>query len=228
MKILKKFNEYNEMNEKIFQDQYDFNLNLKPGDVIYAKEDISVNAVDFAKMSKSKIGKISKLNLYNMWTKDGWGSKYNEYAGLNGKKDDVLAVVLSNGQVIFKNEQSCNIKDGKDDTILKAYNILLQENKIGIRDYNINNNEERKMVFEKNLNWGASKWFSKNSSKWVQYIDIEFDSSENSYNYDFNSDTLIITDAYDIKTGKGNKKQRIHRASKNPDITRDGKHLNKI
>jgi len=228
MKILKKFNEYNEMNEKIFQDQYDFNLNLKPGDVIYAKEDISMNAVDFAKMSKSKIGKISKLNLYNMWTKDGWGSRYNEYAGLNGRKDDVLAVVLSNGQVIFKNEQSCNIKDGKDDTILKAYNILLQENKIGIRDYNINNNEERKMVFEKNLNWGASKWFSKNSSKWVQYIDIEFDSNENSYHYDFDSDTLIITDAYDIKTGKGNKKQRIHRASKTPDITRDGNPLNKI
>jgi hypothetical protein len=133
------------VNEKIFQDQYKDTINLKPGDVIYAKEDFTNDDIDYSKMSKSKLGQIKQLNGRNMMKsgEDFRTDTLNTGSWNRAKKGDVLAVVLTSGALAFKSDWSSNIND-KDDAIQIAYNILFNEGKIGTRPYDEENVEERK------------------------------------------------------------------------------------
>jgi len=209
------------VNEKIFQDQYEDTINLKPGDVIYAKENFTNDDIDYSKMSKSKLGQIKQLNARNMMKGAEDYRTYNDTIDYNwdeAKKGDVLAVVMTSGNLAFKSNWSSNIKD-RDDTIQIAYNILFNEGKIGIREYDKDNDEERKIVFKNNLRWTYRE-------EWIVYLDkkIEFKSNYESYRYDMKTDDLIIKIGYETGSGKSTH-MRVKNASEKEFINNTGKEL---
>jgi hypothetical protein len=181
--------------EKIFQDQYADTINLKPGDVIYALEDFTEKDLDYSKMSKTKVGQIKQLNARNMLKTYDAGFAGADYRWDSAKKGDVLAVVLSSGDLAFKSNWSSNIKD-RDDTIQIAYNILFNEGKIGIREYDKDNDDERKMVFNYNLNITyRNKLIVDFNHK------LDFKATHTDFDYDLETDELIIKNGYSIYTG---------------------------
>jgi len=207
------------VNEKIFQDQYEDTINLKPGDVIYAKENFTNDDIDYSKMSKSKLGQIKQLNARNMMKgAEDYRTDSNTGSWNRAKKDDVLAVVLSSGKLAFKSDWSSKIND-KDDAIQIAYNILFNEGKIGIREYDKDNDEERKIVFKNNLRWTYRE-------EWIVYLDkkIEFKSNYESYRYDMKTDDLIIKIGYETGSGKSTH-MRVKNASEKEFINNTGKEL---
>ena len=220
MKTMKNYEQFiNEnLNEQLIKNQVPIKLNLNPGDVIIANEDFDFNIdVDYARFSKSFIGKIKQLNTRNM-SKGGERSDW----GI-AKKGDVLAVVMSNGDLSFRSGWSSNIKDMKSDYILLAYNILYNDNKLSVREYNKNNEFERKLVFKYN----RYSWISKTII--VTDLNIEFDTGHRDYSWNFNDDILYIENGFDTETGKGGIKQKLKNASMNDNIiNQDGKKLNEI
>lgn len=215
---IKSFDEF--VNEALLAKQIPYILKLKPGDVIFAKESFNIkNDVNFARMSDSFIGKIKMLNSRNMLKDDrsDWGV---------AEKGDVVSVVLSTGEMAFKGGWSCNIKDKQQDYILTALNILMTDDKIDVRSYNKNNDEERLMVFKNNLFYGQYNGYGPIVN--VLSSNIEFSTQEEkSYKYNKVTDELIIYKGFDIETGGGGKIMKIKDASKNDSIEfKDGKLLN--
>lgn len=207
------------VNEKMFKEQIPWILELKPGDVIYAKEDYNEKDIDYARMSKSKIGKISKLNTIN-WIKhdkypDDYTGKYLDYT--NANKGDLIAIVLGDGEIRTSGGFVSNIKRiGKEDMMLITFNILLTNDKIEIKQYDIGNDEERKIFFQHNLN----KPFN-----YKEYeIPLYNKKGYINFNYDKSSDILTVDEVYN-KDGEQVASLRLKNASKNKDLTRDGKYL---
>ena len=211
------------INESILSQQIPIILNLKPGDVIYVTDDYTDADIDFSRMSKTVLGKLKQLNTRNMLKT---GDLREDWA--IGRKDEVKAVVMSNGKLSFQGGWSANIQDiNKQDFILNGFNILYTDGKINIRKYNKKHFEERLLVFKENLYHGGYNWYGGDNFVKIQSLDIEFDSTvNNSYTYNKESDTLIINNGFSIQTGEGSKILKIKNASANDDIRRDEKSLN--
>lgn len=211
------------INESILSQQIPIILSLKPGDVIYVTDDYTDADIDFSRMSKTVLGKLKQLNTRNMLKT---GDLREDWA--IGRKDEVKAVVMSNGMLSFQGAWSANIQDiNKQDFILNGFNILYTDGKINIRKYNKKHFDERLLVFKENLYYGGYNWYGGDKFVKIQSLDIEFDSTvNNSYTYNKESDTLIINNGFSIQTGEGGRILKIKNASANDDIRRDEKSLN--
>ncbi len=222
MEYIKSFDEF--VNESLISKQIPFILKLKPGDVIYAKEDYNHGDIDYSRMSKNFVGKITQLNARNMY-KGGFSGGTIDWS--IAKKDDVIGIVLSDGEIAFQGGWSCNIKDSnKSDYILDGLNILYTDDKIDIRKYNKKSDEERSMVFNSNLYYG-SLYQRGTKEVTIKDMDIEFDASTSAnFGYDRSSDELIVKNGFSISTGEGGKILKIKNASSNDDIKRGNKSLN--
>lgn len=216
------------VNEGLFQEQIPYVLNTKlhPGDVLVAAEDFSPDDIDFAKMSKSKIGRISKLNVQNWYkTDDSFGSPEESRKNFfTKKKGELIGVVLSNKDITNSGFFSLNIDDPS--SMEHALNILYTEGKISVEKYNKNNNEQRIQVFNANLR-GIS-WYNKNKYVIDLGRGIEFEPIQPNYSYTRKQDELIITNGFDTKTGQGVPKQLIKNASKDDKLVVDGRPLNEV
>lgn len=216
------------INESVIKEQIPFILDLKPGDVIYATADYTHNDIDYARMAKNFIGKITQLNSRNM-------SKPEPNSSLNpdridwavAKKGEVKAVVLANGELSFQAGLSCNIKNiGNHDYVLVGFNILFTDKKIAVRPYNKKNEDERFLVFKANLYYGGG-YFKGDKDVTIENQDVEFNTDMNaSYEYNKKDNVLIVKNGFSIKTGEGGKVLKIKDASSNDDIKRGGKSLN--
>ena len=216
MKNIKGYDSF--VNESLFKDQVEIKLDLKPGDVLIAIEDLDFNKdVDYARFADSFMGKIKQFNTRNM-AKGGERSDWGV-----AKKGDVLAIVMSNGELSFPGGWSSNIKNIKTDYILIAYNILFNDGKIKIEKYDKNDDFQRKLVFKYNL----YRWVSKDII--VKDLNIEVDNKFEECYWDFDKDILYIYNGWDIESGRGGIKQKIINASTRDDIVNEkGKKLNEI
>lgn len=171
-------------------------LNLKPGDVIVAKENINYKDLNFPKCAKTWLGRLSKhTNMYNM---SPTSRKYYTSAPYDARKGQIIGMVVGDkflnmtkeekerydiNNLYLEDNWSCGTDH--DTLMLRQIHLCYDENLIDIIEFNELDPEMRKFLRNKRI-CAASSF--KIPAKDIEVMD---------FNYDKHTDTLYIKEAYD-------------------------------
>jgi hypothetical protein len=208
-----------EVNEGLFKDQVPMTITnkLKPGSVIYASTNIKPADVDYARMSDSKIGRVTKLNTSNWYKNEGGFSTDSPDSFYTRKGGELIGVIMSDGCLTNTN---FSIDIHEDSPMLRGLNLLFHDNKIEIGTYDKHDEAERKSVFKYNF---YNTFRGKDIV--IKDLNIEFESNSKDAGYMSDKDLLTLEKPYDVLTGEQKPGQKIKNASKRDDITCGGKNI---